>query len=54
MAKHAFRSNDFTFRPTSLGQRLAEAGLVKAPHLVREAKMEVISGNKHTVLSVAA
>lgn len=42
-----FNSSNFTFRPTSLGQRLAEAGLVESAHLVREPKIEVISGNKH-------
>lgn len=43
-----FNSNDFAFRPTSLGQRLAEAGLIESAHLVRKPKIEVISGNgKH-------
>lgn len=39
----SFKSNDFTFRPTSLGQRMAEAGLISSPHLVREPKIEVIA-----------
>lgn len=47
----SFKSSDFLFRPTSLGQRMAEAGLVSSPHLIREAKLEVIAATgKHTVL----
>ncbi len=49
-AAHSFKSSAFFFRPTSLGQRMAEAGLVKSPHLIREPKVEVIKGNRHTVL----
>jgi hypothetical protein len=49
-----FRSSDFTFRPTSLGQRLADAGLIKAPSLVREPAIEVIQGNGRHVHVKAA
>jgi len=53
MAK-AFRSSDFTFRPTSLGQRMADIGLVKSPHLVREPSIEVIQGDGRHVHVKAA
>ena len=49
-----FKSNDYLFRPTSIGARMAELGLVSSPHLIREAKMEVIKGTKHVILSAAA
>lgn len=51
-AMRSFHSSDFVFRPTSLGQRMAEAGLVSSPHLVREPLLEVINGDgKHRVIS---
>lgn len=51
----SFKSSDFFFRPTSLGQRMAEAGLVKSPHLIREPKVEVIAATgKHTILRASA
>jgi len=46
-----FNSSNFAFRPTSLGQRLAEAGLVATAMLVREPHIEVVSGNKHRVIT---
>lgn len=45
-----FSSSNFAFRPTSLGQRMAEAGLVQSAHLVREPHIEVIRGKKHQVI----
>lgn len=36
-----FNSNDYTFRPTSLGAAMAAAGMIAgSPSLVREAKLE--------------
>lgn len=36
-----FKSQNYLFRPTTLGAALVNAGLVKdSPHLVREAKNE--------------
>jgi len=46
-----FNSDNFAFRPTSLGQRMAEAGLIESAHLVREPHIEVVSGNKHRVIT---
>ena len=46
-----FNSSNFAFRPTSLGQRMAGAGLIASAHLVREPHIGVISGNKHRVIT---
>ena len=45
-----FSSSNFAFRPTSLGQRMAGAGLIASAHLVREPHIEVIEGKKHRAI----
>ena len=45
--KQAFKSRDFTFRPTSLSAAMLAAGLIQQPHLVREAKREGLLRGKH-------
>lgn len=46
MTKPAFRSSDYTFRPTSLAARLVEAGMIDATAMVREPSIEVFGRRK--------
>ena len=41
-----FNSNNYTFRPTSLASAMQSAGLIKQPHLVREAKQSITAVNE--------
>ena len=45
--KPAFKSENFLFRPTCLGDAFARAFGGQAPHLVRESKMEGLLKARH-------
>lgn len=44
-----FRTNDFIFRPTALGDALRRAGVSEYQSLVREPRIEIKGVNSHQI-----